>query len=112
MAGQQYLTAAQLAERWQCSARHVRRLAESQKLRGMRVGDLWRFSVAAVEAYEQAQTSEPADLPVAMAARERQEVRAPGSLDSVALPAGYEPVFPELWPGYVPQTKKKAALPL
>lgn len=103
-----YLTARQVAERWACSPKTVIRLAERGALAGVRVGDLWRFGVAAVEAYEAAHTTaaetvQPAPTP----APRKQEVRPPTTVDGFTLPADYEPVFKDLWPFH--ETKKAAS---
>lgn len=55
-----FLTAADVALRWQCSEEHVTRLARSRQLRAMKSGRLWRFREADLEVYEAAHTSEPA----------------------------------------------------
>jgi len=41
-----------LAERWECSGSHVRRLCASGKLRHFRIGSLYRIAVDAVLEYE------------------------------------------------------------
>lgn len=41
-----------LAERWGCSPRHIRNLVRKGDLKGFRVGNLLRFTVGEVEAYE------------------------------------------------------------
>lgn len=46
------LTPEQIAARWQVHPRTVQRLCESGKLRGFRIGDLWRVSVAVLAEYE------------------------------------------------------------
>lgn len=102
-----YLTPRELAERWSCSARHVRRLCGSGALPAMRLGiESWRISLAAVEAYEAARTggavsSTPNEGRKAEAPR--REVRP--TID-LALPADYAPVFADLWPGHVPAKKQ------
>ena len=51
-----------LAERWQCSARYVRKLLENGSLKGFRLGKLWRIPACEVERYEAcmvASSSEP-----------------------------------------------------
>lgn len=53
-----YLTPRQVAERWSCSARHVRDLIAAGQLRAMRLGlGAWRIAVVDVEAYELARTN-------------------------------------------------------
>lgn len=97
-----FLTPRQVAERWGCSARHVRRLCASGDLVAMRLGlDAWRIAVSAVAAYELAHTS-GSDASTSSEGREaepttRQEVRPPAVVDGFTLPDGYEPVYPELW---------------
>ena len=84
------LTPADVARRWQCSPCHVRRLCRTRALAAMRLGSDWRISSAAVEAYERAHTTEPADV----------SKPVPPPVPSVAvggLPDDYQPVFPELW---------------
>lgn len=93
----QYLTTAQLAERWACAPSYVRKLARRGVLAGMRLGVDWRFSLAAVEAYERARTTEPAEIetmPVTTPTAPDLVTLAPGDFE---LPAGYEPRFPHLW---------------
>lgn len=95
----QFLTTAQVAERWQCDRSTVTALARGGKLTGLRLGTDWRFSLAAVEAYETRQTTgapETAPAP--------KEVQRPTAVAGIALPADYEPVFPELW-GMAPDAK-------
>ncbi|MAW88481.1 MAG: hypothetical protein CMJ42_18330 [Phyllobacteriaceae bacterium] len=48
----QVMTPEMLAERWHCSARHVRTLITDGELNAFRVGKLWRIRVEDVEAYE------------------------------------------------------------
>lgn len=108
-----YLTPREVAERWSCSARHVRRLCQSGELRAMRLGlDAWRISVAAVEAYELARTSGSDAAPSTEGRKQetaprQEEIRPPAVVDGFTLPDGYEPVFPELW-GVETPTKKTA----
>ena len=46
-------TPATLAERWECSPEHVRRLLNTGQLEGFRLGDkLWRIRVEDVEEFE------------------------------------------------------------
>ncbi|AUQ53182.1 helix-turn-helix domain-containing protein [Phaeobacter inhibens] len=45
-------SAAQLAERWQCSAETVRQLVKCGQLSGFRIGRMIRIPRAAVEEYE------------------------------------------------------------
>jgi excisionase family DNA binding protein len=53
-----FLTPREVAARWGCSARHVRRLCAAGELRAMRLGlESWRISLETVEAYEHAHTS-------------------------------------------------------
>lgn len=104
----QYMTPREVGERWHCSPRHVRRLCASGRLRGMRIGlDAWRIPLAAVEAYEAANTSAPSNE--APKPEAPKEVHRPITIDGFALPADYSPVFPELWPGHEVAAKKKAA---
>lgn len=103
-----FLTPREVAERWGCSARHIRRLCGSGELRAMRLGlESWRISMDAVSEYEQRHTSEPA-APAPTAAPKTQEVRPTAVVDGFTLPADYTPCFPDLWPGHAPQTKKGA----
>lgn len=100
-----YLTPREVAARWACSARHVRRLCASGDLLAMRLGlESWRIGLAAVEAYEaahsaSASTVEPAPAP--------KEVTHTPSADGFTLPADYEPAFPDLWPGHEVSTNEK-----
>lgn len=100
-----FLTPREVAERWHCTARHVRRLCASGDLPGMRIGlDAWRIAKSAVEAYEAGHTTsaEPAQpTPVPS-----PSVPAP-SIAIGGLPDDYEPVFPELW-GMEPRTTPAA----
>jgi excisionase family DNA binding protein len=50
-----YLTAKQLAQRWQVTQRTVINLALSGRLRGIRIGRLWRFRPQDVDAWEHRQ---------------------------------------------------------
>jgi excisionase family DNA binding protein len=109
-----YLTPRQVADRWACSPRHVRRLCAAGELRAMRLGlDAWRISIESVEAFEQARTSTtPAaatETPKQEASRSR-EVQPATVVDGFTLPADYVPCFPDLWPGHEPRATKKAAL--
>lgn len=106
-----YLTTAQVAEKWACDRSTVTARARSGALVGMRLGTDWRFSLAAVEAYERrhATDASPAEEPKSRTAAPREEVRAPVSVEGFTLPDGYEPCFPELWGQEAPT--KKAALP-
>ena len=101
-----FLTPRQVAERWGCSPRHVRRLCASGELRAMRLGiDAWRISLEAVEAYEAAQTSGP--VPSTSHERPTPEPIATAA-EGVVLPADYEPVFPALW-GMAPEEAAQPA---
>ena len=105
-----YLTAVDVAGRWSCSAGYVRKLARRGDLPGLRLGSDWRFSLAAVEAYERRHTSAPAEpiaAPAPTTVQRAQEVTNTTSVDGFALPADYAPVFPDLWPGHAPQAKEK-----
>lgn len=51
------MTAQQVAERWQCSAEHVRSLCRTGRLRAMRLGVDWRISPADLERFEAGNTS-------------------------------------------------------
>ena len=54
------MTPEMVAERWQCSATHVRSLFRQGKLRGFRVGErLIRFRIEDIEKFEQAMTPPP-----------------------------------------------------
>ena len=92
-----FMTPRQVAERWSCSPRHVRRLCLSGELAAMRLGTDWRISVAAVEAHEAGQTSQPAADTTGTAA---SETGAP----VFELPARYEQRFPHLL-GMEPATR-------
>lgn len=53
-----YLTPAIIAERWDCSAGHVRRLCASGELVALKIGDRgWRITPEALAAYEAAHTN-------------------------------------------------------
>lgn len=57
--GAAYLTPAVIAERWDCSAAHVRRLCASGELTALKPGKRgWRIAQAALAAYEAAHTNE------------------------------------------------------
>lgn len=100
-----FMSPRQVAERWGCSARQVRRLCADGYLPAMRLGiDAWRISVTAVEAYESART--PSAVPAPSAPPKEQEVRPATTVDGFTLPADYIPVFPDLWPLH--ETKKAA----
>lgn len=110
------LTAEQVAEEWQCSPSHVRRLARQQQLAAVRIGADWRFSLQAVEAYEAARTTAAAvEQPAPAVASQPSAHPLTGVPD---LPADYEPVFKDLWAdraaspaagrGRSPKTRKRA----
>lgn len=106
--GSLFMTPRQVAERWSCSTRHVRRLCEAEQLTAMRIGlTNWRIAVSAVEAYEDGHTTtvEP-EQPASDSAP--REVRHASTADGFTLPADYSPVFPDLWPGHEATTKKTA----
>ncbi|MFQ5757478.1 MAG: helix-turn-helix domain-containing protein [Acidiferrobacterales bacterium] len=50
--GVRYLTVPEIADRWQCSKRHVRRVIASSRLTAHRFGRLVRVTEADLEAYE------------------------------------------------------------
>jgi len=75
------MTTAEVAERWACDPSTVTARARSGALIGMRLGTDWRFSMAAVEAYERAHTTAPDSA--ASNAGQKQE----------ATPAPIRPVF-------------------
>lgn len=90
-----HLTPRQLAERWAISERSALRMAESGKLRALRVGRLWRFPLDAVAAYEAEHTAashqaaQETASTTTVAPRARRSDQAP----AVALEGGYAPVF-------------------
>ena len=89
----QFLTTAEVAARWRCARSTVTALARAGKLGGMRLGTDWRFSVAAVEAFEAAQ-SQPAMV------RPSEPAVQPAPATGISLPDGYVPVFVDLWPSH------------
>lgn len=100
-----FLTPAQLAARWSCSASHIRRLCRTGELPAMRLGtDKWRVSLDAVTAYEQRQSTAPVES-APPASTPRREAAQPTTAGFV-LPADYVPVFPDLWSGH---QKRRAA---
>ena len=99
----QFLTTAEVAARWRCARSTVTALARAGKLGGMRLGTDWRFSVAAVEAFEAPQ-SQPAESRPAEPA-----VQAAPAATGISLPDGYVPVFVDLWPSHAPRVTKRAA---
>ena len=66
-----HLTTADLAERWHMSQQWVTILARTKQIPGaMRVGNRWRYPVAAIEAWEQRHTvRDPLSLTDLAAAR-------------------------------------------
>jgi excisionase family DNA binding protein len=87
-----YMTPREVAARWGCSARHVRRLCASGELRAMRLGlESWRISLEAVTEYELAHTSGPAITPTALAPEPIRPVFG------VLAEAGGDLVLPERW---------------
>lgn len=54
-----YLTPKQLADRWQCSERHIERLCASGRLRAARLSG-WRITEEEAAGYEAAQANRPA----------------------------------------------------
>lgn len=96
----QFLTPAQLAERWACSPRHVRRLCQRGDLRAMRLGlDAWRISVEAVEAYERGHTTGGAGSETSNEGQKEEVKQFVTAVAGLSLPADYVPVFPDLWEG-------------
>jgi excisionase family DNA binding protein len=85
-----FMTTAEVAARWGCSARHVRDLCASGELRAMRLGiDAWRIAVADVEAYEQRHTTQARsnatpkqEVPTAAA-----QVAGAASIEGLVLPS-------------------------
>lgn len=98
-----YLTPAEVAARWACSPTHVRRLCRAGRLAAMRLGSDWRIGEGAVAAYEARHTvgapADPSDeTPKPETSRRREEVRSQvTAVGGGALPADFEPVFPDLW---------------
>lgn len=90
-----YLTASEVAERWGCSSSYVRGLARRGELIGMRLGSDWRFAVAVVEAYEQANTAPTPEPRGPVQSAPSRPSPAPAPIGG--LPDDYSPVFPELW---------------
>jgi excisionase family DNA binding protein len=89
-----FLTPRQVAERWGCSPRHVRRLCRSGELRAMRLGqDAWRISMEAVETFEQARTSGAASS-TSDEGRKAEVVRP---VFGVLVESGADLVLPERW---------------
>lgn len=101
-----YLTPDELAARWRRSRRHVNRMAQQRRIPAVRIEGGWRFSLAAIEAYEAGHTTtvEPEQPAPTSAPR---EVPAATTVDGFTLPADYEPVFKDLWPLH--KTKKSAS---
>lgn len=48
-----------IAERWECSEHHVRKVIESGELRAFRIGKLWRVRLDAIDEYEARAAVEP-----------------------------------------------------
>lgn len=90
------MTAADVARRWSCTPDHVARLARHRKLRAMRLGSDWRFSLADVEAYEAAHTSGPELTPAAATPPMVRAGQAALARTIGGLPDDYEPVYPHL----------------
>lgn len=89
----EFWTPKQLAERWGLHPKTVRGLCASGKLRGLRVGDQWRVSQAALDAFEDQNTSRP-EKPAAQATTEPIQRQGPAPLRRAAeLSGGYTPVF-------------------
>lgn len=86
------LKPADVAERWNCSAAHVRRLCRRGELQAMRLGSDWRISAEAVEAYEAAHTTaSPAAAPVS------QPVRAATSPAVLTVVGEMDGALPARW---------------
>lgn len=82
-----YMTPREVAERWNCSTRHVQRLCAGGDLRALRLGlEKWRIAVADVEAYELAQTNGATVAPATAVAN------PPRRLPSCDAGAEYEPI--------------------
>lgn len=91
------MTASDVARRWSCTPDHVARLARHRKLRAMRLGSDWRFSLADVEAYEAAHTTGPVLVPAAAALPEMARAGQAALARTIGgLPDDYEPVYPHL----------------
>lgn len=84
-----YLTAAEVAERWQCSEETVTRLARRRTIQALRIGRVWRFPFAHVEAYEAAHTVGPEATSATGAPRVRERASTSAA---VALDGAYAPV--------------------
>lgn len=93
-----YLNPQQLAERWNCSARHVRRLCANGQLPAMRLlgSASWRIREDVAEAYEAGNSTAPkTDVkPAAVVVSPVAVTFTPGDFE---LPADYTPRFPALW---------------
>ncbi|QGH75735.1 helix-turn-helix DNA binding protein [Gordonia phage Syleon] len=50
----QFLTAEQLAERWQLAPRTVREMAQAEEIPAIKFGRLWRFPLERIEKFERA----------------------------------------------------------
>jgi len=87
-----YLTTTTLAERWSCDPSTIRRIALSGQIERFKLGTEWRFSMAAVEAYEQAHTLpiDGADAALDMIA---QDAPTPATYSRRAADDDYEAVF-------------------
>lgn len=109
MAG--YLTAANVAERWQCTPEHVQRQARSGRLAGMRLGRDWRFSLQAVEAYEATNTSQPIAAASAAPVPMAQTKPAAAALPAVEIGGEYDAVVsgPVPWRASVVEAASPAA---
>ena len=75
-------TPAALAERWDCSEKHVRSLIRKGALSAFQVGSLWRIPYSEVERYEcsgsNSNSTEAGSTPIgAMAATQRDEPFVP-----------------------------------
>jgi excisionase family DNA binding protein len=63
-ANDQHLTPDELADRWKRSAEWIRRAAARGDIPGIKVGALWRFSLADIETYENRhKTADPMSIP-------------------------------------------------
>src|SRR3990167_3095832 len=58
-----------LAEHWDCSVSHIKKMLRSGALRGFKIGTMWRIAAAEVERFEcQGEGPKDASLPVTAAA--------------------------------------------
>lgn len=92
------MTAAEAARRLECSPRYIRLLCERGELPAWKIGRSgWRIAEASVEALRTKLSNAPDTAPELIPVRTAQRTEAQPATGAAVLPAGYRPIFPDLW---------------